>query len=160
MDESLGEQFMRSQGAPLTVDGRQVQMMFEPAVGESGSISVSMVGRADLTQGLHIKVSGARLDFSGRLLDDVILWTDTAPAEVSIPIVRTKGAVRLRMWNVWRGPAEVTHAWIGNAGLIVTRLDSENYLLECSAGPGRPSFDDLEVRVAVGPTAHGRTSPA
>jgi hypothetical protein len=97
-----------------------------------------------------MRISGARLDFSGRLLDDVILWTDTAPAESRIPIVRTKGALRLRMWNVWRGRADATQAWIGNAGLIVTRIDSQNYLLECSAGPGEPSFDDLHVRVTFG----------
>ena len=80
----------------------------------------------------------------------MVLWTDTAPKNVSVRLKRLgRRQVNLKIWNVWRdkiGGHDVTQAWIGNAGMRAERYGNQ-LILRCSDGVGPVNFADLEVRL-------------
>jgi hypothetical protein len=100
-------------------------------------------------QGLRLKVRGGTLEIESRTSGDVILWQDTAPAEIHVRVRwKPRGLRSLRIWNAWQ-VNDVTQAWLGNAGMRVTPSAGGVYTLRCSDGEGEPDFDDLVAEVHV-----------
>ena len=101
-------------------------------------------------QGLRLKARGGVLEVDGQLLDDVVLWSDSAPSSVeALGHPREGDAVLVRVWNVWRDSAGTMQAWIGNAGMLVDEEPGGAILLRCSDGFDDPSFDDLTAELRV-----------
>jgi hypothetical protein len=144
MAERLSERFQAAQGAPVELDGRLVHMLHElPPLTAPAELRLGLRAGAPRPQGLRLRARGGRLVIAGRELDDVVLWTDTAPPEVVVGL-RPAGTLTVRLWNVWRDGSGAMQAWIGDAGMLV-----EDGLLRCSDGFDRPSFGDLEVTLAL-----------
>jgi hypothetical protein len=83
-----------------------------------------------------------------QLLDDVVLWTDTAPPELVVELVpkSAKKPLVLRAWNAWRDPAGATQAWIGDAGMLIAEEDG-TVVLSCSDGFDAIDFTNLTARL-------------
>ena len=101
-------------------------------------------------QGLRLKVRGGTFEIESADTDDIVLWQDTAPAEVDVRIRwKTRGVRSLRVWNAWR-VNDLTQAWLGNSGMRVTASQGRVFEFRCSDGEGDPNFDDLVAEVHVG----------
>jgi hypothetical protein len=144
MAERLAERFQAARGAPIELDGRLVHMLHElPPLTAPARLRIGLRTSAPRPQGLRLRARGGELVVGGRALDDVVLWSDTAPPEVVLGL-RPAGTLTVRLWNVWRDGAGTMQAWIGDAGMLV-----EDGRLRCSDGFDRPSFGDLEVALAL-----------
>jgi hypothetical protein len=127
-------------------------MLFElPTLADRTLVQVNIESyTADRPQGIRIKVRSGDVDIVGQRLDDVVLWTDTAPATTTATVHATAAnPTVVRVWNVWRDKLGTMQAWIGDAGMLIEPTDAGT-MLRCSDGLGRPSFDDLVVRIRIG----------
>ncbi|GLW90303.1 hypothetical protein [Actinokineospora globicatena] len=153
MVKKLGELFAESQGEPLEVDGQLVHMAYElPDPADGDTVRVAFQGAVgDYRQGLVVSVRSGALEVGGQSYPEIVLWTDTAPPEVSLTVRRGKGSkpFRVMMWNTWVDGMGIEQAWVGNSG-IVTDADGPTAVLRCSNGYGDPSFTDLVVAVSRG----------
>jgi hypothetical protein len=95
-----------------------------------------------------VKARGGDLEVNGQRMPEVVLWTDTAPPEVTLTVHRTgRQPLLVRMWNTWVDDMAVEQAWVGNAGIVVDET-GDGVVLHCSNGYDDPSFDDLVVAVS------------
>lgn len=143
---------MAADGAPIDVDGETVRMMFElPPVEGHAELRVALKAKSGRPQAVRLKARGGKLVVNGQALDDVVLWSDSAPPEVTATVepASTGKPVTVRAWNAWRDPAGTMQAWIGDAGMIVEEGDPGSVVLRCSDGFDAPTFDDLVVELAV-----------
>jgi hypothetical protein len=80
--------FQRSQGAPVVIDGRLVQPIFQDKI--VGTKSRFVIRRVKSTnspvQGLRLKAVKGRIQVNGQSHSEVILWADTSPASVKISV--------------------------------------------------------------------------
>jgi hypothetical protein len=151
----LAQRFQAAQGAPIEVDGQTAQMTYEPPpLSEPARLEVELETSSGHVQGLRIKARGGDVVINDQALDDIVLWTDTAPP-VTTAELRPKGSkpLAIRMWNVWRDEAGTMQAWIGDAGIVVEDDGSGTVTLRCSDGYDEPSFDDLLVKLRLTPGA-------
>lgn len=141
---------MEVQGAPIEVDGRLVRMMYElPPIKGPTELRVELETSSSRPQGLRLKVRDGDVVLNDQVLNDVVLWSDTAPPAVTAQL-RPKSArkpMNVRVWNVWRDPAGTMQAWIGDAGLVVEDEQEGSAVLNCSDGFDEPDFDDLRVKL-------------
>ncbi len=147
MTSKLSDLFQASSGAPIEWEGQRVQMMYEmhPAGTEELEITFEQPSPAR-PQALRLRARGAVLEINGSRLDDVVLWSDSAPESVIVRVVPdkfSKAPMNLRLWNAWRDPAGTMQAWIGNAGMRVEQRDDGSTVLRCSDGFDEPTFNDL-----------------
>lgn len=151
----LSELFAASQGAPVEVDGRLVHMMYEfdPITVPSELVVERLASSDEHPEGIRLKARGGKIVIEDEPLDDVVLWSDTAPPEDKGTLEPDAGGkpMTLRAWNVWRDPQGAMQAWIGDAGMIVEQLPDGSVTLHCSDGFDEPSFDDIVVNLAVQP---------
>ena len=153
MADKLSDLFERARTSVVEWNGARVHSMFEVEgidVGQRVEVRFTQTSSAR-PQGLRIKVRGGALQIAGDELDNIILWSDTAPVTVSATVTSRGGSVDLRLWNCWRDPAGTTHAWIGNAGMLVEENGKAKILLRCSDGFGDAAFDDLVVSLTMQP---------
>jgi hypothetical protein len=149
----LAQRFQAAKGAPIDVDGQTAQMMYELSPVEApAELRVTLETSSSRPQGLRLKARGGEIVVKDQALEDVVLWTDTAPPE-TVAELRPKGSKPLgvRMWNVWRDDAGTMQAWIGDAGIVVDDEGSGEVTLRCSDGYDEPSFDDLRVKLMLVP---------
>jgi hypothetical protein len=152
MSARLAERFQEAQGEPIEVDGKLVQMMYElPPIQAPAELTVELTTSSSRPQGLRLKVRDGDVVLNDQVLDDVVLWSDTAPPTVTAQL-RPKSArkpMNVRVWNVWRDPAGTMQAWIGDAGLVVEDEQDGSAVLGCSDGFDEPDFDDLRVKLTL-----------
>lgn len=148
----LAERFMEAQGAPIEVDGQVAQMAYDwdPLDGPA-KLEVRIETGSDRPQGLRLKARDGDIVVADQVLDDVVLWSDTAPPVVTAELRprSPKKPLKLRGWNVWRDEAGTMQAWIGDAGLVVETGEPGTVTLRCSDGYDEPSFDDLTARITL-----------
>lgn len=148
----LSELFMAAQGAPIEVDGQLVHMMYElPPIGGPATLHVSLEASETRPQGVRLKARNGKVQVNDRLVDDVVLWSDTVPPIVTA-IVQPQSPrkpMTLRVWNAWRDPAGTMQAWIGDAGMLVEEDEPGKVVLRCSDGFDAPTFDDLVVHLTL-----------
>ena len=152
MGARLAERFKAAQGAPIEVDGVLVQMMYElPPIEAPTELRVELETSSGRPQGLRLKARGGDVLLNDQMLDDVVLWSDTAPPLVTAELRPTakQEPMRVRAWNVWRDDAGTMQAWIGDAGLVVEHTHPGTVLLRCSDGFDRPNFGDLRVKLML-----------
>jgi hypothetical protein len=149
----LAERFQAAQGAPIEVDGQTAVMVYDlPPTEAPAPLQIELETSSDRPQGLRLKARGGEIVANDQALDDVVLWTDTAPPQ-STAELRPKGSkpMTVRAWNVWRDEAGTMQAWIGDAGIVVEDDGSGTVTLRCSDGYDEPSFDDLVVKLTLAP---------
>ena len=148
MAEKLADVFQQAQAPSITWEGRVVHSMFElPPARHDATLRVTFESTTkDRPEGLRLKVRGGAAQIDGQDLDDVVLWSDSAPPVVDVPIRADERGAVLRVWNCWHDPAGAMQAWIGNAGMLVNQTSS-GYRLECSDGFGEAEFGDLVISV-------------
>jgi hypothetical protein len=153
MSAKLAERFQAAQGAPVEVDGQLAHMMYElPPVTAPLRLRVVLKPGAERPEGLRIKARNGQVVVNDQALEDVVLWSDSAPPEV-VATLEPAGTkpMSVRVWNTWRDQQGATQAWIGDAGMVVEEAGDGRVTLRCSDGFDRPSFDDLVVELAVEP---------
>jgi hypothetical protein len=151
----LEELFRASAGAPIDWAGQSVRMGYElTGLTRGVALRINFVRVSRVRpQALRLKPTGGRLEVDGELSGDVALWSDMAPPSIIVRLRHTRGnqTMSVVIWNAWRDKDEVTHAWIGNAGMIVQEEPGGVILLKCSDGFDAPTFDDLVARLHVIP---------
>jgi hypothetical protein len=152
MSARLAERFTAAQGAPIEVDGKLVHMMFElPPIDGAAELHVELETDSARPQAVRLKARGGKLLLNEQLVDDVVLWSDTAPPAVTASLRPQSSAtpMTLRVWNAWRDTAGTMQAWIGDAGMLVEEEGPGVVVLRCSDGFDAPTFDDLIVRLVL-----------
>lgn len=152
MSARLAERLAAAQGAPIEVDGKLVHMMFElPPISDAAELHIELETDSARPQAVRLKARGGKLLLNDQLVDDVVLWSDTAPPSVTASLrPQSSGKpMTLRVWNAWRDPAGTMQAWIGDAGMLVEEPAPGAVVLRCSDGFDAPSFDDLIVRLEL-----------
>jgi hypothetical protein len=152
MTERLADRFASAGGAAIEVDGQLAHMLYElDPMATPTRLSINLTSTSPTAQGLRLKARGGTIAVDGRNLDDIVLWTDTAPALSTVVLVPSdrSAPLTLRVWNVWRDPAATMQAWIGDAGIVVDGESPERVVLRCSDGFDAPTFDDLVVELAL-----------
>lgn len=148
----LADRFKAAQGAPIEVDGRLVQMMYElPPIQAPAELRVELETASTRPQGVRLKARGGDVVLNDQALDDVVLWSDTAPPLVTAEL-RPKSKrepMSVRVWNVWRDDVGTMQAWIGDAGLVVEDEQAGRVILGCSDGFDQPNFGDLRVKLTL-----------
>jgi hypothetical protein len=149
----LAERLAAAHGAPVELDGELVHMTFElPPIDGPAELRIALQAGAARPQALRLKVCDGQLLVNAQLVDDVVLWSDSAPPVVTAgvrPHSSDKPAT-LRVWNAWRDAAGTMQAWIGDAGMRVEESAPGEVVLRCSDGFDAPTFDDLVVRISRG----------
>jgi len=105
---------------------------------------------ADPAQGLRLKVDKGSVVVDGRKYKDVVLWADSAPADVEVTCDTGKNSTaELRVWNCWKEDDGVMQAWLGDAGMVI---DEHDQRVSIRCGDGTHPFDprDLEVELLFG----------
>jgi hypothetical protein len=148
---TLAERFEAVQGAPVEIDGQLAHMMYElPPIAAPAELRIALRAGDARPEGLRLKARHGRVVVNGEPLDNVVLWSDSAPPEVVAELQpRGRQPMSLRLWNTWRDAQGIAHAWIGDAGMLVERDDGGRVVLRCSDGFDRPSFDDLVVELEL-----------
>ena len=148
MTTPYADQFAEAQSTTIEVDGEQIHSIVEiPVDGPITFVVVLVRFRSDRPQGLVIDGDGVGLTVGELESPRVTLWTDTAPATVSVTISERR-PVTLRLWNTWREDA-VEHAWVGWAAM--RREDDVGVTtLACRDGHADGDFNDLVVELAHG----------
>lgn len=145
MSSTLAEQFAKAKGAPVDVDGVLVTNMYRRTVRQGERIVISLsVNEESVTQGIRLKLSKGTVLVGDQELQDVVIWSDTAPQSFEVICKPEEAQSEFRLWNCWKGSGEGISAWIGNAGIIVQE-NGANVKLHCSAGIG--SFDPSNLQV-------------
>ena len=147
----LADRFKESRGAPVDWGGRTVHMILETSVPSGKALCIEFLDPSPArVQGLRLKARGGALEVDGQLLDDVVLWSDSAPSRVeAIGHPRGGDAVLVRVWNAWRDSAGTMQAWIGNAGMLIDGEPGGAMRLRCSDGFDDPTFDDLTAELRI-----------
>jgi hypothetical protein len=151
MPVKLAEQFQAAQGAPVEVDGQLAHMMYElPPVTAPVRLRITLTPRGERPQGLRLKARDGQVVVNDQGLEDVVLWSDSAPPEVEATLEPAGGKpMTVRVWNTWRDQQGAMQAWIGDAGMVVEEAGDGRVTLRCSDGFERPSFDDLVAELTV-----------
>jgi hypothetical protein len=145
--EMLADELAVAQGGPITWRGQLVHSVAEIMAG-TGVMHIRFLRASpSRRQALSLRSIAGTMTVAGHTENRLILWSDTAPSEVLVRLDPTPpdGPMTLRCWNSWESGG-VTHAWIGNAGMVVER-DEGVVTLRCSDGHDEVSFDDLVVTI-------------
>ena len=147
----LSDAFEEARATTVEWNGSSVHSMFRIEGVAPGSRVRVRFERSNgaRPQGLRIRVVGGTVEAAGQSADNVVLWVDSAPPEVTATVAATGDPVELRLWNAWRDPRGTMHAWIGNAGMLVEDSGDGSFFFRCSDGSGDVAFDDLVVSVAI-----------
>jgi len=151
MSKNLSELLTDAKGAPIWFGDLEVSAICELPM-ESRSILKVSIEQASyaIPQALHMMAKDGSLLANGMSLTEAIFWTDTAPRDFEVSFMPSRATGQLKLWNEWRDKNGVEHAWIGNAGIVISR-DEDELLLKCSDGIGEPTFDDFVVRIRIVP---------
>lgn len=127
----------------IELDGAPVYSTFRKRVTPGGRVTIRRLRQHDgVVQGLRLKVTrGSMLAANGESAPDMVLWADTAPAEVALEFAGP-GEAELRVWNCSRDSAGSMQAWIGNAGIRVAEKSARSITLSCNSRPPL-TFEDL-----------------
>jgi len=145
MPPTLAEIFMKSKGAPIDVDGVTVVNMYRKNVVDGQKLSIRFDAFKGIPEhGIRIKLQNGLIGVNGQKLKEVVVWVNTAPSNFEIICFPKDINGELRIWNCWRDFDGVTHAWIGNAGIVVEENEFET-ALRCSDGMAEFNPDSLTV---------------
>ncbi|WP_157375458.1 hypothetical protein [Burkholderia ubonensis] len=101
---------------------------------------------------MNIKASNCSVEINNQILTDFVIWADYGLKHVQLNVmIKIGGKSALKVWNVWKCD-DVSHAWIGNAGMLVKK-DDRHITFHCSGGMGDPDFEGLVFTIEIGKVA-------
>ena len=147
MTGSLASAFRNGNSRRTKWQGSTVHSVFELNVSDGDVVSIERLSASPTrAQALKLALDKGSFRANGLLLPSVAVWSHTAPAIVNLDVVGRR-AHSVDVWNGWSFDG-VDSSWLGNAGMIVDKLD-DGFVFRCSDGLGQPTFDDLVVQVRV-----------
>jgi hypothetical protein len=147
---NMMDRLTQANGQPVEVDGVLVNAIYRRRITSSHVMRVHRSRAKPFpVQGLRVRVDGGIVTVRGRVLNEVVLWADTAPEDVEVvcEIDRGRAAGEVRVWNCWREADGTMQAWLGDAGMIVEESNME-VRLRCSDGTSPFSPADLDVTLS------------
>ncbi|MDF3091286.1 hypothetical protein [Burkholderia semiarida] len=151
---SLAQRFQEARAPKIVVDGREIYGLYEIDVssGEAVLFPDFVSFKKSTVQGVNIKAVNCNVEVNNQILTDFLIWSDHGPKHIPLNVAIKKGGrAALKVWNVWKYDG-VSHAWIGNAGMLVKK-DDRHISFHCSDGMGNPDFEDLVFTIEVGKVA-------
>lgn len=145
MTETLAVLFQKAKAAVIEYDGQLIHGILNLKIeGNQKFIIRRLKAAKSSVQGLRLKAVKGFIEVNGQSHQEIILWADTCPEIIDINVT-SKSGCELKIWNVWKA-GDITQAWIGNAGFIIS--EKENVMiLECSDGVGGINFSDFVVEI-------------
>lgn len=154
MTKPISKLFENAQATCVDWEGEPLYGLYQmPAPSD---LTVAILHSTPLpVQGLTLKAYGGVLQINDVEASEMLIWADTSPDRVTVTFKPWEGReAKLKIWNVWRskvGGVDVTHAWLGNAGMRIEQAaGGKELLLRCSDGEGPVDFGDLEALVIIG----------
>lgn len=149
---TFADAFERAKGQPIDYEGRKVQLSYWLPVSDGDHVGIKFLRYASTpVQGLGLTAERCQLRVVSITSSNVVLWTDTAPRDVEIRVVKAKPGARLGLMNQWRDAKYgTTLMGINNAAMEFQPQSDGSVVLRCSDGWGEPDFNDLVVRLRVG----------
>lgn len=150
--------FEESKGKPIIYKGRELHLAHYLPVDQRDSIRVTRESTSsELRQGIGLAVDGV-FEVAGKHVNtELVLWEDSAPADLNIRILLRSGRQRrsrrrpapglLRVTNVWDTGIGVAQAWHNGAAMIVEELSSGAYRYRCNDAHPDEDFDDIVFRI-------------
>jgi hypothetical protein len=143
---TFAEQFAHSKGEPIQIQGRTVHGIYRLRVDRSLELRIRWVRAANelsqgiLVQGVNLKTRAGTLGVADSRGASVVLWTDTAPPEVTLTL---EGPVReISLWNCWKDVQGTQHAWINNGGMLIEQREGGVLRFRCNSRMD-VTFEDL-----------------
>lgn len=138
----FSEEFEASRGAPIDVDGRRVHAVYRRPVKDGNRFVLRWVRAAPSpVQGVSLSAKGGRLRVNTASARDIVVWKDNTPDEIAF-VCEGHGIKELEVWNCWKDERGTTHAWLGNAGMLIEEVEPGVLRLRCNSRSDI-TFDDL-----------------
>ena len=141
----LSELFAEARAPAIEYGGHCVVQSFSLKIERHHKFSARVIhAREDLRQAITIAVRPGAVSHIGERHRSVICWYDREPWTMEADLVPSKAGGQMHVWNSWLRNG-TTHAWTGNAGMIIEQPDASKYIwiAHCSAGVGKPDFADF-----------------
>lgn len=147
--------FEGSANGTITYQGLVLHRRFMLGVAEGDVISIRFVSfTADYIQGLRVSAQNCQVSVERFKGKELVLWTDTAPEQVRLTIVKAKSLAALTFINVWKDRQHKTMLYaLTSSAINVDQSETGAVLLRCSDGSGQPNFEDLVVQVTREPAS-------
>lgn len=139
--DCLEELFLESKGQPVEYKGRTICLADRIPVNEKQRLFVHFEStNSTWRQGIHLSTNG-EFALNGQVIKNaVVLWQDTAPADVELTVTAKKHEVVVK--NVWDTGDGTMHSWHGGAAMIVDQSGPARQY-QCNDGHCDEDFDDL-----------------
>jgi hypothetical protein len=150
--------FVQAKTDSIIVDGRRIHSILHIRVEVPSLLRVRRLhASSDPVPGLRVKTYDGTAILNGEKLQELVFWSDTAPAEEEIKIIPKRKKIAdvtlLNGWRHYRDGCAIMYAWLANAGMLVEQSDN-TWILRCNSGPNKSlSFDDLVIEVNLTPQA-------
>ncbi|MBR8316095.1 hypothetical protein KDW36_23235 [Burkholderia dolosa] len=155
---SLAQRFQEARASKIELGGRKIYSLYEIDVSSGDTVlSLDFISsKKSSIQGVKIKASNCNVEVNNQILTDFVMWVDHSPKHIPMSIAMKKGAkATLKVWNVWKCD-DVSHAWIGNAGMLVKKMIVKSHSIAATGWVIRISKAlCLRLRSAKWPNSHG-----
>ena len=147
MVQTFADQFAARDGQPIRHEGRELHAVYWLPVKKGDSVSLRFIRYVDRPiQGLGIRTEKCDVRVGDVVGKHIGLWTDTAPREVLLDVVKARDGARVGVFNQWRDAKYGTTMYsLNNAAMEVLEQQDGSLLLRCSHGCGDVDFSDLVV---------------
>jgi hypothetical protein len=144
------QRFDAANGGPIEYEGRQLHAAHTLSVAEGDRIALQFLHSIDRpVQGLGVKCEKCEIAVAQAVAKSLALWTDTAPPDVELQIVKAGKGARVTFFNQWRDEKYGTTMYrLNNAAMDIVPQDDGSDVLRCSDGWGEQvDFNDLVVKL-------------
>jgi hypothetical protein len=151
--QTFAEQFAATKGGPIHYDRRELHWTYWLAVNGGDEIALRFLRSADSPlQGIGIKAEKCHVQVANVTAKSLGLWTDTAPKDVLLRVVKAKRGARVGFFNQWRDEKYGSTMYhLNNAAMEIQPQPDGSALLRCSDGWGEPDFNDLVLTLSHRP---------
>lgn len=139
--------FFASRGEPIEYEGQIIQLTDAVCIPNHASVRIIRESCKHVwRQGIHLATDGHFTVNQQIIPKAVVLWADTAPANVHLIIHSKCGTCHVK--NVWDTGDGTMHSWHNGAAMIVEKNDNVRRY-RCNDGNPNADFDDLIFRLEV-----------
>lgn len=139
--------FLASKGQPFEHKGKLIHMVDRLPVSKAQKLLVAFESKSSSwRQGIHLSTVGSFEVNGQKIKNAIVLWQDSAPAEVSLTVHSKNGICAIK--NVWDVGDGVMHSWHSGAAMIIDD-DSSGRRYRCNDGQADEDFDDLVFSVKL-----------
>lgn len=140
--------FTKSKGKPINYNGQTLFLEHVVKIPDRSIICLSILDHAkDWRQGVNLQTSGYFGIDGSSYPNSIVIWGDTAPADLEIETVSENNALFIR--NVWDTGDGVIHSWHGGAAMKVD-VGPSSATYYCNDGRLNDDLNDLIFRISRG----------